>query len=399
MIDEKVIDKLVERLTKRIEKANTIFLTSIGESISKIGKLSPSKAHQLIQILKFGGNYDKIVQEISRLTNLNINEIDSIFEEYAKQDQLFYKKFYQYKGISFYEYGNNPALIRQTQALANISKGIMSNFAKTSAIGYSIRDLQGNITFMGLKETYNTILDQALLNVGQGKETFDQSMKGILKELGGSGLRTLDFESGRSVRLDSMVRMHLKSSLRELHNENQKMFGEEFGSDGIEVSVHLNPAPDHTDVQGHQFTNEEFDRLQSYGYAKDVNDRTIDLYRSDSATDFRPISELNCYHYVFNIVIGASKPEYSEEQLEEIKQKNLDGFILDGKHYTNYQGTQMQRKLETEIRKQRDILTLAKTSNNTSLVNETNLKINALKLRYKELSDLSGLKPKMKRLR
>lgn len=402
-MDDKTIDKLVERLTLRIEKANIYFLNSIGESINKIGKLSPSKAQQLVQILKYGGNYEKIVQEIAKLTNLNVSEVDKIFEEYAKQDQLFYKKFYEYRNIPFIEYSKNKALIKQTQALANISKGEMLNFAKTKAIGYSIRDLKGNITFMGLKDTYYTLLDQALLNVGQGKETFDQSMKRILKDLGNSGLRTLDFDSGRSVRLDSMVRMHLKSSLRNLHNENQKMFGEEFESDGVEISVHINSAPDHEDAQGKQLTNEEFSNLQRYGIAKDINGNVIDMHRElksgGTAEDFRPISELNCYHYIFSIVIGASKPEYTDSELNDIKQKNDKGFILDGKHYTNYQGTQMQRQIERNIREQRDILLLAKASDNKSLINETNIKISALKLKYKELSDLSGLKPKMKRLR
>ena len=399
MMDEKVIEKLVARLTSRIEEANIFFLNSIGESIKKLSKLSPSKAHQLIQILKYGGNYNDIVKKISQITNLNITEIDKIFEEYAKIDQSFYKQFYKYKGVPFVEYGSNIPLIKQTQALANVSKGIMYNFAKTSAIGYSIKDLNGNITFMGLKDTYFRVLDQALLNVGQGKETFDQSMKNILKELGGSGLRTIDYESGRSVRLDSAVRMHLKSSLRNLHNENQKMFGEEFDADGIEISVHLNPAPDHEEAQGRQFSNKEYKKLQETGRAKDYTGKIIDLHRNATAVDFRPISELNCYHYVFSIVLGVSNPEYSEEQLEEIKNKNEDGFILNGKHYTNYQGTQMQRQLERSIREQRDILVLAKASDNKKLVNETNAKINLLKVRYKELSDLSGLKPKMKRLR
>ena len=93
MMDEKVIEKLVARLTSRIEEANIFFLNSIGESITKLSKLSPSKAHQLIQILKYGGNYNDIVRKISQITNLNITEIDRIFEEYAKIDQSFYKQF------------------------------------------------------------------------------------------------------------------------------------------------------------------------------------------------------------------------------------------------------------------------------------------------------------------
>ena len=42
-----------------------------------------------------------------------------------------------------------------------------------------------------------------------------------MKQIGESGLKTIDYASGRKVRLDSVVNMHLQSRLRELHNENQ----------------------------------------------------------------------------------------------------------------------------------------------------------------------------------
>ena len=294
-MDDKQIDKLIERLALRIDKANVYFLNTIGESIKKIGKLSPSKAQQLVQILKYGGNYEEIVNKISKLTNMNNNEIDKIFDEYAKQDQMFYKEFYEYRNIPFVKYSENEALINQTRALANISKGIMSNYSKTKAIGYSIRDLKGNVVFKGLKDTYNMLIDQALLNVGQGKETFDDGMKRILKDLGNSGLRTLEYESGRSVRLDSAVRMHLKSSLRELHNANQLIIADEIDADGVEISVHENPAPDHSEAQGRQFTREEFDKLQNIGTAKDINGKVIDMHRELKSGETADSEKINMY--------------------------------------------------------------------------------------------------------
>ena len=72
---------------------------------------------------------------------------------------------------------------------------------------------------------------------------------------------------------------------------------------------------------------------------------------------------------------------------------------MDGEHYTNYDGTQMQRKLETEIRKQKDIQIMAKASGNKELVQESQQKITQLTRKYKELSDVSGLPTKMERMR
>jgi len=398
MITEEQAESIVERLINRIEQANTYFLQSIGSSVKQIGELTPTKAQQLVQILKYGGNYEEIIQKLSRYTNLNIAEIDEIFSNYAKKDTQFAKKFYEYKNIPFVPYEQNMALNRQIRALSNIAKQEMYNFARTNVLGYSIRDINGNVQFMGLRETYNRVLDEALLNVGQGKETFDSAMTRIMKDIGGSGLKTIEYESGRSMRLDSAVRMHLKGRLRELHNELQEQYGKEFDSDGIEISVHSNPAPDHAPVQGRQFSNIEFDNLQKGLNAKDYKGKTYNLDHDDK-NGYRPISEYNCYHYIFSIVLGASNPEYNDEELKEIIDNSNEKVEIDGKEYTKYECTQLQRALERKIREQKDIQILGKSSGNNELIANSQEKITQFTKKYKELSEKSGLPTKMQRLK
>ncbi len=405
---EEEIELLVDRLVRRIEEANTYFLMKIGSSVGKIRELTPSEAQQLVQILKYGGSYEKIVKELSKYTGLNIKDIDAIFKNFAKQDQMFYEKFYKYRNKPFVPFDENLALQRQTEALKNIAKTEMFNFTRSNVLGYTIRDIKGNPQFYGLKETYNRVLDEALLNVGQGKETFDSAMTKIMKDIGGSGLKTIEYESGRSMRLDSAVRMHLKSRLRELHNENQKMFGEEFGADGVEISVHINPAIDHENAQGRQFSINQYDeqgnlikegeweKLQKGEKATDYTGKEITLDH-DGKNGYRPISEMNCYHYIFSIVLGVSRPEYTDEQLKQIIDDNNKGFEYEGKHYTNYEGTQLQRKIEREIRKQKDIQILGKSSGNEEMILESQSKITQLTRKYKELSEVSGLPTRLQR--
>jgi len=392
MINEQQIELLSERLMSRIDEANTRFLKGIGSSIARIKKLTPSQAYQLVQILKYGGNYDDIVRQISKYTNLNIKEIDKIFEEYAKTDQMFYQQFYKYRNVPFVEYSKNQLLQTQTLALSNITKEAMYNFARTNAIGYTI-----NGQFYGLRDVFVKLLDTALLNVGQGKETFDNAVRNIIKEIGTSGLKTINYQSGRAVRLDSAVKQSLKDGLRNLHNENQMIYGKEFGADGVEISVHLNPAPDHEDVQGKQFSNEEFEKFQNDQDA--VSYDGVEFPAEYDGRDRRSISQYNCYHYIFPIVLGVSKQVYSNDELKEIKEQNEKGFELDGKHYTNYEGTQLQRDLERKIREQKDIQILAKESDNQQLIAESQQNITNLTQKYKELSKVSGLPTKMEQLR
>lgn len=394
MIDERLIDLLVERLVDRIEEGNSYTLRKIGESIKEIGALSPSKAQQLSQILKYGGNYDKIVEKLAQITELNVKDIYEIFEEVAKSDYAFAKQFYDYRGVKYIPYEENIALQQQVKALARITAGEYANFSNTLAFA---KRVNGRVVYTDLARTYQDIIDKAVLSVAQGKSTFQEKIYSTIKELGSSGIKRVDYASGRSVRLDSSVRQHLKGALRNLHNETQAVFGEEFGSDGVEISVHMNPAPDHEEVQGRQFSKEEFNKFQN---DQDAVDYTGKLFTKEhDGHDRRSISEYNCYHYTFDIVLGVSKPEYSKEELQEIIDNNNKGFELDGEHYTNYEGTQMQRKLETEIRKQKDIQIIAKASGNKELAQESQSKITQLTRKYKQLSDVSGLPTKMQRMR
>lgn len=407
MLNERQAEIVAERLVNRVEQANTYFLQSIGSSIKQIGTLAPSDAQQLIQMLKYGGNYEQIVEQLAKILNLNIKDIDKIFEVYAKSDQHFAKEFYKYRNVPFIEYSKNFVLRSQTEALANIVKNEMYNFARTNILGYTFSDIEldgkkGKAVFYGLRETYNRVLDEALLHVGQGKESFNSAMTRIMKEIGGSGLKTINYESGRSIRLDSAVRMHLKGRLRELHNENQKIFSADFGADLVEITVHDYPAPDHAEAQGRQFDIEQYELLQKEGVATDLNGKTIDLHahlkNGGITQSFRPISEMSCYHNVFYGIKGVTKSQFTTEQLDEINEKNEQGFDFEDKHYTNYEGTQLQRNIERKIREQKDIQILAKSSDNEQLVLESQENIRLLTQKYYDLAKASGLPTKLERL-
>lgn len=394
MLNEQVIDKVIERLVNRIEEGNTYTLKKIGESIKKIGTLSPSKAQELVQVLKYGGDYDKIVNKLAEITELNVKDIYKIFDEVAKNDYNFAKQFYDYRNVKFIPYEENIALQQQVRAIANITVGEYRNLTRSLAF---TKRVNGRIVYTDLARTYQETLDKAVLSIIQGKNTFQDQMYSTIKELANSGIKTVNYGTNRSMRLDSAVRMQLKGALRNLHNETQEIFGREFGANGVEISVHGNPAPDHAEVQGRQFSNEEFNKFQNDIDAKDYQGK---LFPAEfDGHDRRSISEYNCYHYTFAIVLGVSKPEHSNKELQEIINSNEQGFELDGKHYTNYEGTQLQRQLETEIRKAKDTQIMAKASGNDQLVGESQQRITQLTNKYRELSNISGLPTKIQRMR
>ena len=51
--------------------------------------------------------------------------------------------------------------------------------------------------------------------------------------------------------------------------------------------------------------------------------------------------------------MGVNDPQYTEEELEDMRRENEEGVTFEGRHYTMYQATQRQRKYERAIREQK----------------------------------------------
>ncbi len=378
MLSEESLERLSERLVDRIEELNLFMINKLGDQISKIGKLTPSQLQEVFQSIQYGNDLDDIVSKIAEITDKNVSDIYDIFEDVAKQNQTYAKQFYEYKNIKFIPFQDNKQL---QQHVRNIAQATIDEYLNMSnSMAYTLYNSKGIKEFSSLSEIYQEITDRAILSISQGRESYEMAMKRTMRELTSNGLRTVEYATGYSRRMDSSVRMNIMDGVRRLNRELQEEFGKEFGADGIEVSHHKNAAPDHIDtIDGKQFSKEEFKRVNN----------SLD----------RHVGELNCYHFTYSIILGISKPLYSKEELERDKQANKDGFEFEGEHYTNYEGTQLQRQIETKIRQYKERQIGAKAINDTDEVYHCQTKIRQLTDKYKELSDVSGLPTKVERLR
>ena len=240
MLSQEVEERLAEHLTARIEEANSYILKRIGNSIKIISTLTPSQAYQLGNILKYGGTYNEIAKELARVSGKNVQDIYKIFEEVAKNNKQFAKQFYKYRNIDFIPYSKDIALQNQVNSIARLTADTYLNIANTRGIGFLFRNKDGQMYFKDIQQAYYEIIDRGILAISQGKETFQTEMRRIIKDVGGNGV--VIYESGRTRRLDSAVRMNLLDGIRQVSNETAQRFAQEYDADGVEISVHSNPA-------------------------------------------------------------------------------------------------------------------------------------------------------------
>lgn len=391
MLNEELQEKLLSVFDKRFQDYNTKVLEELGNVIKQFKDLTPSEAYELGQQLKYNTTIKDLLDELSKISGLSVDDLKKVLEKVAKENIGFADTYYKAKGLETPVYESSKALQRLVNSVYKISGEEFKNISKTT--GFRLLDANKTPLLLNIDDTYKEVIDRCVVAISQGKETYQQSMRSTLKQLSSSGVRKIEYESGYSRRLDTSIRQNILDSIRQVSNESQQLFGKEFDSDGVEVSVHEMPAPDHELVQGRQFSNEEFENFQNDRRAIDYTGMVFEP--EFKGHDRRSISEYNCYHYIFSIVLGVSKPQYSNKQLQEIIDNKNKTFEFDGKTYNMYEGMQLQRRIETAIRQEKDTQILARVSEDNELVLQSQTRITQLTTKYKQLCNISGLSNKL----
>lgn len=391
MLSDDAINNLIQPIIARQEAINTYVIQQIAKRLKEIGTLLKSDIYKLERLLKMGGDVKKINQEIARLTFLQEQDIKRVIATVSKIAYTETKPFYDYRHKAFIPFDKNTPLQRRVKALTKITiNNTCMNLSKSQATGFLIRDLKNpsQLKFYNIEQTYQTVMDEAIQASQGGVIDYGTAMRRTLKQLTDSGVRRMYWDSGYTQRLDTAVKRNLLGGIKEINQAVQDITGEQFGADGKEITVHANSAPDHEPIQGHQFTNEEWEKLQSAQPFKDVNGVVFSSVE-------RAIGTLNCRHFAYSIIVGVSKPIYTPEQLQKMIEDNHKGYTLpNGKHLTLYECSQRQRQMETEIRKAKDGQIACRAAGDRAGAEIFQIRINKLSNDYKSFSSACGLSPK-----
>ncbi|MEG0998869.1 MAG: phage minor capsid protein [Clostridiales bacterium] len=110
------------------------------------------------------------------------------------------------------------------------------------------------------------------------------------------------------------------------------------------------------------------------------------------------LSEYGCLHLKFPIILGVSEPTYTDKQLDKFEAADKKTFEFEGKHYTTYKASQVQRKLETSARHAKDRQIIAKAAGDDTLRRQEQERINLITSKYAKFSKAAGLPTKAERM-
>ena len=343
---------------RRYEALNEEYLEIIGERIRAIGRVSPTDLYRLERLRDIGADMNALKRKLASETGKSLKDLEKLLRQAA------------------------DAAMKPYDGLMNAEPYLRNEIAEAMAAAQYIETARAMVNLSNTtvsSAAYQGLVDRAVSAVQLGAESYQSAIRSVLRGAAWDGLCVVDgtrkvrYASGLTRRLDTAARQNVLDGFRALMQRTRDETGKAFGADGVEISAHMLCAEDHLPYQGRQFSLEEFERLNQ--------------------TLRRPIAKgiWNCSHVAEPIVLGISEPAYTEEELAEYRRSSVEQVTIDGKTRSRYQWTQEQRRIETAIRREKDVAIAAKAAGDDVLRRQCQQRINDLRKRYDRISREAGL--------
>lgn len=325
------IERIMSELEIRIMQ-DIIRRISINDEITRSADW---QIYRLVQMGKSSEEIQKYIQQALKLTDAEIKKLyEGVIESgYARDNAL-----YEAVGADFIPFKENAELQQLIQAVILQTKEQIENITQT--LGFAI-NMNGVRVFTPLAEYLQRTLDAAVFEVTSGIFDYNTTLKKVIAEMIKSGLRTVDYETGWSNRVEVAARRALMTGVNQVVGHINDRNAEALNTDFFEISWHATARPTHQVWQGRVYSRKELETVCGLG--------TI-----------TGLLGANCYHSYYPFIPGVSKRQWTDEQLDEMNAKENEIKTYKGKDYTTYEATQRQRRLESLMRSQRQRIKLLK---------------------------------------
>ena len=314
-------------------------MSDVVRRIKINGEVTRAADWQITRLAQLGESKREIKKTIKDTLGLSTKEINHLYKDIIRKGYERDAELYKYKGKTQIAFADNHELQQLIGAVSNQTNSELKNI--TQSLGFAKRGADGKLTFTPVADYYQKTLDSAMLDISSGAFDYNTVLKRTVKEMTNSGLRTVDYATGHSNRVDVAARRAVMTGMSQLTAKVNDSNAEQLGTDTFEVTAHGGARPEHQEWQGKWYTKDELESICGLG-------------------EVTGLCGANCYHDYYPVVPGISKPTYTPEEIEEFNRKENEPVEYNGKTYTKYEATQRQRKLETTMRAQRQEIKLLK---------------------------------------
>ena len=385
-----LLDALPEELAELFRGLEDALLDEICSRLALKDQLNEVTV-QAIRALRLHGIDTKDVEKaIQKTSGISEKKLNKLFDDVIARNQKYYTDVIDMAGLT------QPEMLVDAPVIAAIRAQTLDEFHNiTASMGFLV---DNGRTMLRPAKAYQWALDSAALQIQTGAVSYNQAIKPAVQQLAKSGIKTVNYESGHVDQIDVAVRRAVMTGVNQICDQYTKQSAEYLQTRYFEISAHSgardkpghSPGWSHKDWQGkvyYQSENGEPDPMGLYD----------DLVATTGYGYVDGLTGANCRHHKYPFIPGVSERTYTDDQLKHIDDGL--GCEFQGKKYSAYEATQMQRKIERTIRK----LKRKKAGYNAAgLANDeqaVSIRIQRQRRQYKAFSKAAGLPEQRERMK
>jgi hypothetical protein len=368
-LDPNYLESLPNSLVDMYGLVEMDILADMARRLSTYDYFIPAAQYQNQKLQELGMVQSEIIAKLSAITGQSQAEIVALLTEAGEQAIKDDLEYYTAAEVYAPDMVDTEALYQQLNAGLIQTEGAFQNLTKTTANTAT--------------RQFELALDRAWLQINTGAFDYTTAIKNAIVDLSTQGLGAIQYPSGRVDSIEVAVRRAVVTGANQTAAKTQEKLANQLGVYLVEVTAHGGARPEHAKWQGQVFSRRG--RVEVDGVVYE------DLARATGYGKAGGLCGVNCRHNFHPYIPGTART-WNDKQLAALEDKKVE---YNGVKLTEYEASQVQRKIEREIRKdKRTIAALEAAGEDAS---EYRAKLRNAQKSYTDFTKQTGIKKQQAR--
>ena len=326
MLPPSYLDQMPDAFVQLTQQVEDEILQDVARRIGKMGTLTETANWQLWRYQQTEAVREDVVKLLAKYSGKSEATIRKLLKEAATEAM-------EREDAIYYSYGLEPTPFEESAALTNL---LNAGARQTCGTWRNLTATTANTVTGAFERT----LDVAWGKVATGAFDYKTAVKQAVDSLA-DDLPAVTYPSGHTDSLEVAARRAVLTGVNQTAGKLQEARMDEMNVEFVETSAHGGARPSHAEWQGRRFHR---------GGAVDyLGKHYPDFEQATGYGTGAGIYGWNCRHTHFPVFPSlGDPPTWTEESLQELNARNIE---YNGKLYTQYEISQMQRARERNVRK------------------------------------------------
>ena len=326
MLPPSYLDQMPDAFVQLWQQVEEQILQDVARRIGKMDKVTAAANWQLWRYQQTEALRNDVVKLLAKYSGKSETAIRKLLLQAATEAM-------EREDAIYYHYDMEPTPFEESAALNNL---LDAGARQTCGTWQNITATTANTVTGAFERT----LDAAWLKVSTGAFDYKTDVKQAVDSLADE-MPMVTYPSGHKDSIEVAARRAVLTGVNQTTGKLQVARADEMGVAFFETTAHGGARPSHAEWQGRRFHR---------GGAVDYKGRHYPDF--EAATGYGTGAGLcgwNCRHTFFAVFpeLG-DPPQWTQEQLQELNARNIE---YNGKKYTAYEISQMQRARERNVRR------------------------------------------------